>query len=139
MKKRHTHRSAILQAGICLLAAVLLYAPGAAAAFSGHKGESCCAAGQCPADARHHSKLPAGPGSAAKCGHDLAKMAACTMDCCQSPERFTGAPMAFLLPPPANAFVAPSLSPFLKDGKSREIPRAIAPASPPPRWIDPAL
>jgi hypothetical protein len=139
MKKQHSHRSTTLQAGICLLAVVLLYAPWTAAAFSGRSGENCCAAGQCPAGGRHHSKPPAGPGSAVNCGHDLAKMAACTMDCCQSPERLASAPLAFLLPPRAPGLQLPGPGKFIQDWKAREIPRAIAPASPPPRSIAAAL
>ncbi|MBZ5526635.1 MAG: hypothetical protein LAN71_01860 [Acidobacteriia bacterium] len=139
MKTRNSHRSTTLQAGICLLAVVLLHAPWAAAALSGQSGESCCAAGHCPVSGQHHSKPPARPGSAANCDRELAEMAACTMDCCQSPERLVGAPLAFLLPPPAPGLPLSDPGEFILDLKAREIPRAIAPSSPPPRYIAAAL
>jgi len=90
-----TKRSQVFSAWFCLVAALLLFAPLAGAAWSAHAA-ACCTADHCPIPEHHHSKAPA---HAADCEHQTGGMTACTMSCCQSGEHVMLAATAFVIPP----------------------------------------
>jgi len=129
-----------------LLAIAVLYAPLAAAAFSPSL-MACCAKGFCNIPKHHHkSNAATNPDSAAAastshedCGHDMAAktagMSDCSMDCCQSHETPAVSSVTFVMPP---VFFVPLSVHVTRAGETAraiEIPRAIEPASPPPRFL----
>jgi len=128
-------RRRILAAWVCLLAALLLYGPLAAAAWSSH-ALACCTGDHCDIPRHHHQnqKLPA-PGSAGAmdCGHDLSGMTACSMACCQDQDQPVVTAVVFVLPHPVSALAAIKVTRANDARHSIEIPRAIEPLSPPPR------
>jgi len=126
----HAKPSRILQARLCLLAAVLLLAPFAGAAWSAHAA-ACCKADHCPIPEHHHSQAPV---HSADCEHEMAGMTDCSMRCCQSSDHPLVAPVAFVLPVPASltkpdgaATAAPAL-------RLNGLPRSSEVQSPPPRF-----
>jgi hypothetical protein len=130
------NRRRSIAASICLLAAVLLYAPLAAAAWSSYQS-SCCMSGQCKIPAHHHHKAPAAPTNHMDCGHDghdMSGMMACAMSCCHDSEHSLVTSIAFVLPP----VVAPESSAVITSPielmKPVNFLRSIEPLSPPPRF-----
>jgi len=89
-----TKRSQLLSAWFCLVAALLLFAPLAGAAWSAHAA-ACCAGDHCPIPEHHHSKAPA---HSAACEHQAGGLTACTMSCCQNAEHVMLAAPAFVMP-----------------------------------------
>ena len=81
------------------MAALLLFAPYAQAAWSAHAA-ACCAGDHCPIPEHHHSKQRStSPTHAQDCEHQAADaMADCSMSCCEKTERTLLAAMTFLLP-----------------------------------------
>jgi len=135
--ERQTRRS-ILAAGFCLVAALLMYAPFAAYAYSAH-AMSCCTGDHCPIPEHHHQHMLATPTDAMDCGHDMSGMTACTMSCCHQDERPLLTPFAFLLPHFASASAPAFATPIVATLKQIELPRTIEPLSPPPRFATAAL
>jgi hypothetical protein len=134
---RRQNRSRSFFAAICLLAVALLYAPLAAAAWSSY-ATACCGSDQCPIKEHHHQQSPAPPENHMDCGHEMARLSACTMSCCQNSDRQAITSMAFVLPsavsvPPLAAFASAFEFPKLPDSLL-----SIAPLSPPPRLSPPA-
>jgi hypothetical protein len=126
------NRCRILAALVCLLAVVFLYAPFAAAAWSSH-AMACCTDGFCNIPKHHHKKSPVHSTASEECDHATGGMMDCSMSCCQDPDKPAVTSMAFVLPPAAFAASAMIISGAVKRVHSIEIPRSIAPLSPPPR------
>jgi hypothetical protein len=126
-------RLRLLAAWVCLLAAVALYAPLAAAAWSAHS-MACCTGDQCPIAAHHHQKKQASPHSDMYCGHAMGEMMNCSMSCCQNSEQPIVTAVAFVLP---DATVVSAPIAFVNTTsivESTELPRPAEPLSPPPRF-----
>jgi hypothetical protein len=129
---RTQNRCRILAAVVCLLAVAFLYAPFAAAAWSSH-AMACCTDGFCNIPQHHHKKAPAHSATSEDCDHAMGGMMHCSMSCCQDPDKPAVTSMAFVLPPAAFAASAMIISGAVERIHSIEIPRPIAPLSPPPR------
>lgn len=126
----------IAAACFCLLAVLLLYAPLGAAVWTAH-GMSCCTGDFCPSSSHHHQKTPAAPAHH-NCGQEMG-MTACSMSCCQTPDRPMVASLNFVLPQ-LNFPAAPVLiSPFETARSSIAPSRSSEPLSPPPRFAFAAL
>jgi hypothetical protein len=151
LNRRNHNRERVLGALACLFAIAFLYAPLAAAAFS-PSSMACCTAGFCNIPKHHHKSRPATSPDAAvtheagheDCGHDMsgkadgktAGMSDCSMDCCQTHE----APAAvgsvtFVMPPVFFVAISMNVTRAGESARAIEIPRAIEPASPPPRFL----
>jgi hypothetical protein len=124
----------VISAWCCLLAALLLFAPYAEAAWSAHAA-ACCTGDHCRIPEHHHSKNRApAPTHAQDCEHQAGDaMSDCSMTCCEKTERMLLAAVTFVLP--ANAAVAapddfstPAPALHLND-----FVRSIEVLSPPPR------
>jgi hypothetical protein len=145
----------VLGALACLLAVLSLYAPMAAAAFA-PSAIACCTAGFCNIPGHHHkSKVSTSPESVSTheaghedCGHDMSAKVAdkttamndCSMDCCQTHE----APAAvgsvtFVMPPVFFVAISMHVTRATEVAHAIEIPRAIEPDSPPPRFLSNTL
>ncbi len=121
--------SRILPAWLCLLAAALLLAPFAGAAWSARAG-ACCTADHCPIPEHHHSKAPV---HSVDCEHEIAGMTDCSMRCCQTSDHPLVAPLAFVLPVAASVARpdgALGAAPVLR---LNGLPRSPEVLSPPPR------
>jgi hypothetical protein len=141
----------MLGALACLLAIAVLYAPLAAAAFS-PSAMACCTGGFCNIPNHHHKRnVTPAPNAAAShedCGHNMsakvggqmAGMNDCSMDCCRTHETPAAVgSVTFVMPP---VFFVPVSMHVTRAGVSVhaiEIPRAIEPASPPPRFLSNSL
>jgi hypothetical protein len=123
----------LLTAWVCLLAAVALYAPLAAAAWSAHS-MACCTGDQCPIAAHHHQKKQASPHSDMDCGHDMVEMTTCSMSCCQNSENPIVTAVAFVLPDTAVASAPIAFVNATSISQSTELLRRAEPLSPPPRF-----
>jgi hypothetical protein len=77
-----------------LVAALLLFAPLAGAAWTAHAA-ACCTGDHCPIPEHHHSKTPA---HGADCEHQAGGMSACTMNCCHNADHLILAAPAFVMP-----------------------------------------
>jgi hypothetical protein len=122
----------LLAAWVCLLAAVALYAPLAAAAWSAHS-MACCTGDQCPIAAHHHQKKQASPRSDMDCGHDMGDaLANCSMSC-QNSENPIVTAVAFVLPRAAVTSAPVAIVNAGSIVQSTELPRPAEPLSPPPR------
>jgi hypothetical protein len=135
-------RERLFAACLCLLATVLLYAPLAGAAWSAHS-MACCTGDHCPIPQHHHKKAPApdkkAPASAAdpNCGHgsaDASGITACSMSCCQNPDRPAIAGLAFVLTGLTSVSDSAVATRTVEATLAVEIPRTIQPLSPPPRF-----
>jgi hypothetical protein len=123
---------------LCLLAVVVLYAPLAGAAWSSH-AMACCTADHCNIPQHHHRKAPVGPASETNCGHDMSGLIACSMSCCEDPDKPVVTAIAFLLPPLAFTSAPMLVTRAVEATHSIEIPRSVQPLSPPPRVAAAAL
>jgi hypothetical protein len=126
----HAKPSQILQTWLCLLAALLLLAPFAGAAWSAHAA-ACCTADHCPIPEHHHSKAPV---HNPDCEHQMAGLTDCSMRCCQSSGQALLAPLAFVLPVAATLARpdgAIAAAPVLR---LHGLPRPSEVLSPPPRF-----
>jgi hypothetical protein len=132
VNRRSQDRRRILAALVCLLAVAFLYAPFAAAAWSSH-AMACCTDGFCNIPKHHHKKAPAHSTASEDCDHAMGGMMDCSMSCCQDPDRPAVTSMAFVLPPVTFAFSAMGVTGAVERVHLLEIPRTIAPLSPPPR------
>jgi hypothetical protein len=124
----------VISAWCCLLAALLLFAPYAEAAWSAHAA-ACCTGDHCPIPEHHHSKNRApAPTHAQDCEHYAGDaMSDCSISCCEKTERMLLAAMTFVLPP--NTVVTasdnfPAAAPVLQ---VNNFLRTIEVLSPPPR------
>jgi hypothetical protein len=155
LNRRNHNRQRVLGALACLLAIAFLYAPMAAAAFS-PSAMACCTAGFCNIPSHHHkSKVATGPESASTheaghedCGHDMsakvgdktAGMSDCSMDCCQTHETPAAVgSVTFLMPPVFFVAISMHVTRAGEAARAIEIPRAIDPDSPPPRFLSTTL
>lgn len=132
MSKPTEDRRRVSAACLCLLAIVLLYAPLAGAAWVGH-AMACCTADHCNIPEHHHRKAPAHPASDMDCGHDMSGMTACSMSCCQDPDKPAVTAVAFVLPSLTFASAPMLVARAVEAARSIEIPRTIQPLAPPPR------
>ena len=126
-------RKRIAAAWVCLLTAVFLYAPLAAASWSAH-AMACCTGDYCPIAQHHHQKKQAAPHSEMDCGHDMGEMMDCSMSCCQRSENPLVTAVAFVLPEVSSASVSTAVSGSVETSQLLEIPRSLKPLSPPPRF-----
>lgn len=127
------NRARIVAAWVCLLAAVALYAPLGAAAWSAY-GMACCAGDHCPIKAHHHhQKKQAAPHSDTDCGHDVGEMMNCSMACCDSWEKPLATAVAFLLPDLQVENSADAVVGVTEVKPVVAIFRSVAPLSPPPQ------
>jgi hypothetical protein len=100
---------------------------------------ACCTADHCNIPQHHHQKTPARPASSGDCNHDAVGLMACSMSCCQNPDKVVATAMMFVLPPLAFASAAIVSTGSVESAHSLEIPRFIEPLSPPPRVTGAAL
>jgi hypothetical protein len=119
----------------CLFAAVFLYSPLAAAAWSAH-AMACCTGDHCPIAQHHHGqKAPAPQHSHMDCEHDMGEMMECSMSCRQSSEKPLVTAVAFVLPHLVFASAHASVVSTVETAQAVAIPRPIKPLSPPPRLV----
>jgi len=122
-------RSQVLAAWFCLVAALLLFAPLAGAARSGHAA-ACCTNDHCPIPEHHHSKTPA---HGSDCEHQTGGMTACTMSCCQSADHVMLIVPAFVVPD-GTSLPEPDLANSVEPvAAANHFPRSLEVLSPPPR------
>ena len=126
-------RKRIAAAWVCLLAAVFLYAPLAAASWSAH-AMACCTGDYCPIAQHHHQKKQASSHSDMDCGHDMGEMMDCSMSCCQGSENPLVTAVAFVLPHVTSASSNIAVTGATGSLQALEIPRSLKPLSPPPRF-----
>jgi hypothetical protein len=131
VNRRTPNRYRILAALVCLLALASLYAP-FAMAWSSH-ARACCTAGYCNIPNPHHKKAPANSTVGEDCDHAMAGLMDCSVSCCQDPDKPAVTSMAFVLPRTTFAASAILVTGSVERAHFTEIPRTIAPASPPPR------
>jgi hypothetical protein len=124
-----TKRSQVIAAWFCLVAALLLFAPLAGAAWTAHAA-ACCTGDHCPIPEHHHSKTPA---HGADCEHQAGGMSACTMRCCQNTDHIMLIAVAFVLPD-GTLLPEPDLASSAKRVTgTNNFPRSLEVLSPPPR------
>lgn len=117
-------------AWVCLLAAVLLFAPVAGAAWNAHAA-ACCTGEHCPIPEHHHrSKAPQHD---LNCEHQAGEMVACSMRCCQTVEHPLLTSLAFVLPGVALLYGPDGLTLLAQNAQAKEFPRSPEVLSPPPR------
>ncbi|MGC1483431.1 MAG: hypothetical protein WA789_06525 [Candidatus Acidiferrum sp.] len=147
MSTKRQDRIRRISAWLCLLAATLLYAPLAGAAWMA-RNTDCCAGGYCPIAARHQHKQQIAPpqnSSPMDCGHDMNGMGgtgdtmSCSVSCCPDQARPALIPGTFLLPPASVALVSEEVSRPVQVKNSLELSRFVQPLSPPPRFAVAAL
>lgn len=117
-------------AWLCLLAAVLLQAPLAAAAWN-LSSMSCCHGDYCPLHGHHHQKTQT---QAMDCQHESDEMTACSMNCCQTPERAALTPLTFVLPGPGTGAIGSSTTRAADNPQPNELCSIREPLAPPPRF-----
>ena len=123
-----------LNALVCFVALMLIYAPIATSAVMAITG-ACCAGDQCPIHGNHHhpqeSRNPP-----MDCGHGeqhMNTMENCSMSCCHNTEQPAAHANPFLLTPLS---VSTSLAPYSEVSFSRAITKispVFAPLAPPPK------
>lgn len=123
-------RSQVLSAWLCLLAAILLLAPLAGAAWSAHTAACCTGGDHCPIPQHHHSKAPQ---HSSDCEHQTGGMTACSMACCQNTERPLLTPLAFVLPVAASLAIPENVTAVASIVRPNTLPRSLEVLSPPPR------
>jgi hypothetical protein len=122
----------------CLVAVLLIYAPQGMIAWWAGTG-ACCKSDYCPIHEHHGSKAAAaGEHDGMNCQHDAgekAGMAACTMNCCDDPEKVLVAPVIFL--PNAADEPAPMFAVACVAQMRFEMQKKLGskPLSPPPRFF----
>jgi hypothetical protein len=117
-----------------LLAVVLLYAPLAGAVWVGH-AMACCTGDHCNIHEHHHRKAaPADAGSHLDCGHNMSGLMACSMSCCQDPDKPMVSAFAFVLPSLTLSDAPMLVARTAEAARSIAIPRTIEPLAPPPRF-----
>jgi hypothetical protein len=131
VNRRTPNRYRILAALVCLLALASLYAP-FAVAWSSH-ARACCTGGYCNIPDHHHKKAPPNSTVGEDCDHAMAGLMDCSMSCCQDPDKPAVSSMAFVPPPATFAASAMIATGSVERAYFTEIPRTIAPVSPPPR------
>jgi hypothetical protein len=147
LNRTHHNRQKLLGALACLLAILSLYAPLGAAAFS-PSVMACCTKGFCNIPQHHHKNKVAAVNhdSAAAheaqhedCGHNMAAnvtgMSDCSMDCCQEHKTPAIGSVTFVMPAVFFAPISMHVTRAAETAHAIEIPRAIEPASPPPRLL----
>jgi len=68
------------------------------------------------------------------CQHDSDEMTACSMNCCQTPEKNALTALAFVLPRPEMAAEVAEIAATVKMERFDPIPSFRKPLSPPPRF-----
>jgi hypothetical protein len=124
-------KSAFLKLGayLCLLAAGVLQAPLAAAAWN-LSSMSCCTGDHCPLHHRHQkTQAPE-----VDCEHDAYGMTACSMDCCQTSEKVALTALAFVLPVPRIAVGGSAITRAVEILQTNELRLDREPLAPPPRF-----
>jgi hypothetical protein len=124
----------VISAWCCLLAALLLFAPYAEAAWSAHAA-ACCTGDHCPIPEHHHSKNRApAPTHAKDCEHQAGDAVLnCSMSCCEKTERMLLAAMTFVLPLSMVVTAPEDFSPAFSALYVNDFVRSIEVLSPPPR------
>jgi hypothetical protein len=131
-------RRRVLGAWVCLLAAVFLFAPLAAATWSAH-AMACCTGEYCPIAAHYHrQKAPAPQHSHMDCEHDVGEMMNCSMSCCQNSEKPLVTAVAFVMPHLTSAIAPASVVYVAENAHTAAVPRPVKPLSPPPRFAHPS-
>ena len=126
-------RKRIAAAWVCLLTAVFLYAPLAAASWSAH-AMACCTGDYCPIAQHHHQKKQVSPHSEMDCGHDMGEMMDCSMSCCQRSENPLVTAVAFVMPDVTSGSATLAVTGTSDTLQALAIPRPLKPLSPPPRF-----
>src|ERR1700731_1472765 len=124
-----TKRSQVIAAWFCLVAALLLFAPLAGAAWTAHAA-ACCTGDHCPIPEHHHSKTPA---HGADCEHQAGGMSACTMSCCHNADHVILAAPAFVMPNGASLPKADLTDSEELTAGANHFLRSLEVLSPPPR------
>src|ERR1700730_4185580 len=133
MQTANQHRRRSMDATICLLVTVLLYAPLAGAAWSSYQS-ACCTSDQCPIPEHHHrEKTPTAPTNHMDCGHEMVGMMACSMSCCHDSDRSMVTSIAFVLPRTILLLAPLAIAPTVEARQPLEFACAFEPRSPPPR------
>ena len=134
MTTRHKDRRRSFLASVCLFAVVMLHAPLAGAFWSSH-GAACCTSDHCPIPAHHHRKAPTAPANHMDCGHDMPAMTACSLSCCQNPDRPAITPVVFLLPASVNISEPATSESAINLLNPSDFSQSVEPLSPPPRCV----
>jgi uncharacterized protein involved in copper resistance len=120
---------------VCLLAAVFVYAPLAAATWSAH-AMACCTGDYCPVAAHHHrQKAPAPERSHMDCEHNAGDVMDCSMSCCESSEKPLVTAVTFVLPHLVSVVPPASVVSVAEDARAVAITQSAKPLSPPPRSL----
>lgn len=125
------NRTRIAAAWVCLLAAIALYAPLGAAAWSAY-GMACCTGDHCPIK-HHHQKKQAAPHPDMDCGHDMGEVINCSMECCDSSEKPVATAIAFVLPDLQVEHRSDGVVGAIEAKPVAAIFRSVIPPSPPPQ------
>ena len=129
MIESRTKRSQVLSAWFRLVAALLLFAPLAGAAWNAHAA-ACCTGDHCPIPEHHHSKAPT---HGADCDHQADGMTACTMSCCHNTDHVMLMTSAFVAPAGAS-LPKPDLTNSAEPvAAANHFLRSLEVLSPPPR------
>jgi hypothetical protein len=134
MSSKSANRIKAISAWCCLLAALMLFAPYAQAAWSAHVA-ACCTGDHCQISEHHHSKNRApAPTHTQDCEHQAGDaMLNCSMSCCEKTERTLLAAMAFVLPSNMAVTAPDDFSAAAPALHLNDFVRSIEVLSPPPR------
>ncbi|MDP9340447.1 MAG: hypothetical protein M3P45_16445 [Acidobacteriota bacterium] len=134
VRTNSTKRERVISAWCCLVAALLLFAPYAEAAWSAHAA-ACCTGDHCPIPAHHHSRNDSkAPAHAQDCEHQAGDvMSDCSMSCCEKTERMLLAATTFVLPAGLSIIASDEFVTAAPALKLKDFVRCIEVLSPPPR------
>ena len=117
-----------------LAALLLIYAPISSATLMTVTG-ACCSGDQCPIHGSHHHAQNAKK-NPVNCGHEahnMSKMDACSMSCCQNAEQSVVHARIFVITPVSLAIAFAPLSSASFAFVAAKISRIFAPLAPPPK------
>jgi len=128
----------VVGAWLCLAAAVLLWMPMLAAAWSAHM-MACCDGNMCTAQGHSHGKhaqqrAASETDAPMDCGHSQnGSMMSCAMSCCLEQEQISVQGMVFVIPEVAGLNVPLPTEPSVPLADAKQIVVLFGPLSPPPR------
>jgi hypothetical protein len=128
----------VVGAWLCLAAAVLLWMPMLAAAWSAHV-MACCDGKMCAAQGHSHGKLAQQRAAnetdaPMDCGHSQnGSLTSCAMSCCHEQEQVSSQGMVFVIPEVAGQNVCFTTDPSVRLADVKQIAVLFGPLSPPPR------
>jgi len=123
-----------LNALVCFVALILIYAPIATAAAMAVTG-ACCSGDQCPIHGNHHhsQKSEQTPMNCGHSGRDMSTMDNCSLSCCHNTEQPAIHANLFLLTPLSISTSLAPLSEISFAPATTNLSPAFAPLAPPPK------